>query len=181
MRFFFVMKFVIFFFIMGHISLAQDRKIRVFEKKLDLSVDASNYTTAALFLVVFPSKDNLLVFIDQNKAWEVTEVNWQEWQELPESTLIVVQPLVEGSLKTIKRIPEPVRLGSLSLKDLKITANQNPAAFSLTWSMDTLYPAETSVQTSRKIELSNCCDKGTCSVTVFFERKKEHIQLYTSR
>lgn len=175
----FGLKFVILFMSIGQICFAQEGKIRVFEKKFQAESVANNKEMGSLFLVLFPSKENVLVAIDQNKAWEVTAIDWQEWNELPESTLMVVQPLVDDNLKGVKRNPEPIRLGSLSLKDFKRYSDQNLYTFSITWSMDTLYPAETSVQTSRKIELSNCCDKGTCSILISFARKKDQIQLYT--
>ena len=181
MKFFLVLKFVIFFISIGQFCLAQERRIRVFEKKNKVSLHEKALNDYVSHLILFPSKDIVFVEIDQNKAWEVNTVNWNEWTELPENTLVVVQAVSEPVSKTYKKQPEPILLGSLTFKDFKTTAEKNLSTYAISWSMDTIYPAETSVQTSRKIETSNCCDKGTCSVLISFEKKTEQVQLLHMR
>ena len=55
--------------------------------------------------------------------------------------------------------------------------NKNRECYSISWSMNTIYAGDSSIQTSKKIETSNACDNGTCSVVITIEKKKGKVYL----
>lgn len=173
-------KFVFVFLFITHINIAQDKRVRVFEKKIDNDIISKNATNN-LHLVVFPfGKQPFFILVDQNRSSEIDSVNLNEWQELPENTLIVVQPLEHENPKVIRKKSEPILLGSFTLNEFKQVVNKDIVNYAISWSMNTIYSADSSVQTSRKIEASNCCDKGTCSILVSVEKKSEQIHLIST-
>lgn len=160
-------------------SYSQERSIRVFEKKIasNLSFKKENYNH---LVVLIDAKKSTYIQVNQNKSWESEVINLDDWKELPPNVLVIVQPIEEevGS-KFYKKKAEPVLLGSLSIEDLKNT-NKEVVNYSISWSMNTVYAADTSVQVSKKIETNNCCENGTCSILISVDKKNNRIYLLAS-
>ncbi|WP_136667834.1 hypothetical protein [Flavobacterium sp. H122] len=151
---------------------AQEKRIRVFEKKAegDVSVKTAGKN---LHLIVFPlGRQISYIIVNQNKSWEVDEVNLQEWKELPGNTLVVVQSVEEEAVKNVKTQPSPILLSNFTFHEFKQLPDKEIVNYVISWSMNTLYAGDSSIQTSKKIVSSNCCDKGTCSILVSVEKKK---------
>ncbi|MCL9806491.1 hypothetical protein NAT51_13220 [Flavobacterium amniphilum] len=160
-------------------SQVNDRSIRIFEKKkVENPVDASSWND---HLLVFPSPDSyLMVEINDQKSWIVDVVNWNEWVELPENTLVMIQPVAIGRRSEViplhKRDYKPFLLSSFTLNSFaKEDFESN--MFSLSWGI-----AENGVisaQTSKKIISNNCCTNGTCSLIISFNKKNSKIEHIT--
>lgn len=160
-------------------SFSQERGIRIFEKKQEAS--AKLYQNNSLHLVVFHCYNQTFYFqIDQNNSWKCETVSLEEWQELPENTLVLLQPQEEYcSEKGYKKKVEPVFLGSLSFPLLHLPA-KDPVVYSLSWSMNSFKQADNSVQTSKKMVSNNCCKNGMCSILISRNKKNNSISLLAS-
>ncbi|MES2812485.1 MAG: hypothetical protein V4670_08460 [Bacteroidota bacterium] len=155
---------------------SQGQRIRIFEKKSNSNLVSKKENYQHL-IVLYDTKKTVYIQVNQNKSWQSDEVNLNEWNELPQNVLVIAQPLEDDiTSKIYKKKAEPLLLGSLTLQDLK-TTNKEVVNFSISWSMNTVYAAQTSVQTSKKIEMNNCCENGTCSILISVDKKNNSINL----
>lgn len=170
-------KFVFFLLFISQLTFTQEKRIKIFQKKSSEG-ESTKLTDANLHLLVFPlGKEVFYLLVDKNKAWQIGAVKYTEWQELSGNTLIVVQQLEEDSTRFLKKPPQPILLNNFTFNEFKQLSNKESGYYSISWSMNTIYAAESSVQTSKKIESSNCCDKGTCSVQISIDKKNGKIYL----
>lgn len=177
MRNFLKIKFVFFLLFISNLTFTQEKNIKIFQKIADVEKSAK-LTDTNLHLLTFPlGKEVLYLLVDKNKAWKVEKVNYEEWQELSGNTLVVVQQLEGDSSRALKKTPEPILLNNFTFNEFKQLTGKEVGYFSISWSMNTIYSADSSVQTSKRIETSNCCDKGTCSVLISVDKKNGMIYL----
>lgn len=160
-------------------SQVNDKNIRIFEKKkTDNPLNDSVWNS---HLLVFPSPDSYLIIeINDHKSWIVDVVNWNEWNELPENTLVMIQPVaIERRSEVVplhKRDYKPFLLSGFTLNSFaKDDFESN--IFSLSWGISE--NGVTSAQTSKKIMSNNCCTNGTCSLIISFNKKNSKIEHIT--
>lgn len=174
----------LFFFILSGcfstFSQNYDRSIRIFEKK---RIDTeSNNPAWNEHLLLFPTVNSYLAIeINEQKSWIVDQINWNDWNELPQNTLVMIQPVaVERKSRVVplhKRDYKPFLLSSFTLNSFaKEDFDSN--IFSLSWGISE--NGVNSAQTSKTIISNNCCTNGTCSLIISFNKKNskiEHIAL----
>jgi hypothetical protein len=170
-------KFVFFLLFISQVTFSQERRIKVFQKKTIIGENAK-LTDNNLHLLTFPIGNRIYnILINQNSVWQTDMVFCDEWEELSGNTLIVVQQLEEESIRQIKKQPKPILLSNFTINEFKSLNNKNRECYSISWSMNTIYAGDSSIQTSKKIETSNACDNGTCSVVITIEKKKGKVYL----
>lgn len=155
------------------------RSIKIFEKKTVGNVDQS--ASLHEHLLLFPAHNSLLfIEINNQKSWIVYEVNWEEWEELPQNTLVMVQPVLVAKDKTViplhKRDYQPFLLSNFTLNSFA-KEDFESSVFSLSWGISE--DGVTSAQTSKKIISNNCCTNGTCSLIISFNKKNSKIEHIT--
>ncbi|MFC4815951.1 hypothetical protein [Flavobacterium sp. GCM10023249] len=157
-----------------------NRNIKIFGRKVGNEMDKMSMVNEHLLL--FPAQEKLLfIEINNQKSWIVKEVNWNDWEELPQNTLVMLQPVLVNKDKTIvplhKRDYQPFLLSNFTVNSFaKEDFESN--IFSLSWGISE--NGVNSAQTSKKIISNNSCTNGTCSLIVSFDKKNskiEHIAL----
>lgn len=170
-------KFVFFLLFISYVAFAQEKRVRIFQKKKPIGENVK-LTDNNLHLLTFPVGDKVYnILIGQNKAWQTDKVFYDEWLELSGSTLVVVQRLEEEYIRQTKKQPVPLFLNNFTFSEFKQMHDGERECYSISWSMNTIYAADSSVQTSKKIENSNACNNGTCSIVITIEKKKSKLYL----
>lgn len=152
-----------------------NRSIKIFERKAASNLGRS--TTLNEHLLLFPAHNSLLfIEINDQKSWIVDEVNWEEWEELPQNTLVMIQPVIVKKDKTViplhKRDYQPFLLSNFTVNSFA-KEDFESTVFSLSWGISE--DGVTSAQTSQKIISNNSCTNGTCSLIITFDKKNSRI------
>ena len=153
-----------------------NRSIKIFERKMVNNMDKA--TSLNEHLLLFPTPNSLLfIEINSEKSWIVVEVNWEDWEELPQNTLVMIQPVAVGKDKKVvplrKGDYEPFLLSNFTLNSFA-KEDFESSLFSLSWGISE--EGVTSAQTSKKIISNNCCTNGTCSLLLSFNKKNSKIE-----
>lgn len=173
-------KFVFFLFIsIGFTGFSQEGSIRIFEKKLPVNLSKC-FDNFQHLVVIYYNNQTIYFQVNQNDSWKCDKVTLEDWQELPATTLVLLQPQEEAIYdKNNKKKVAPILLGSLSFSLAQLTA-KNPSVYALSWSMRSFKEVDNSVQTSQKIISNNCCKNGMCSILIALNKKNNSISLLAS-